>query len=175
MHLASFRKPSKKGTDPFFVRLFPACLGLVVDSELPFPPWAEFMERAARLIKNKKISADIVTPEDLIRAAWPVAVGRIIALHTLRIRLVRTTLVVEVEDTIWQRQLFTLRHQILRQLGKVTGDCLATEMEFRVGAQRIQPQRAQTRVSTVSGDESDAIRDPVLKKVYQLSRKKATA
>ena len=137
------------------------------------------MERAGRLIKNRKISADLVTAEDLLRAAWPVAVGRIIASHTLRIQLVRTTLVVEVEDAIWQRQLFTLRHQILRQLERVMGGCPVTETEFRIGAQRRQPQRAEMRLAPTAVadplDEAEAIRDPMLQKLFRLSRKKATA
>lgn len=139
------------------------------------------MERAARLIKNKKVSADLMTEEDLLRAAWPTAVGRIIASHTSRVRLVRTTLVVEVEDAIWQRQLHGLRGQILGCLKRVTGGCPVTEMEFRIGIPRRQPQRAGVRESTatfaltVQADDADAIRDPVLKKLYRLSRKKASA
>lgn len=133
------------------------------------------MERAGRLIKNRKVSAGLVSPEDLLRAAWPVAVGRIISLHTGRLRLVRTTLVVEVEDAIWQRQLHTLSSQILRQLEKVTGGCAVTNLEFRVGIPRMQAGRAEARLPQTSADESDIIRDPVLKKVYKLSRKKATA
>lgn len=137
------------------------------------------MERVARLIKNTKVSSNLVMPEDLFRAAWPVAVGRIIASHTLRIRLVRSTLVVEVEDSTWQRQLNTLSSQILRRLEKVTASCTVNDLEFRVGVRRMQAARAEDRLSPASAqasfDESDAIRDPVLKKVYKLSRKKATA
>lgn len=140
------------------------------------------MERAARLIKNKKVSADLMTDEDLVRAAWPTAVGRIISSHTSRVRLVRATLVVEVEDVIWQRQLHGLRGQILGSLKRATGGCPVTDLEFRIGLQRRQPQRSESRESSASfalgatpRDESDDIRDPVLKKLYRLSRKKASA
>ena len=140
------------------------------------------MERAARLFKNKKISADIMTDEDLVRAAWPIAVGRIISSHTSRVRLVRTTLVVEVEDSIWQRQLYGLSKQIVGRLQRVMGGCPVLDVEFRVGVPRRQVQRSEERRSpglfeeiARPADESDAIRDPVLKRLYRLSRKKATA
>jgi len=137
------------------------------------------MERAARLIKNNKLSKKVFSEEDLARAVWPAAVGKAIAAHTSRLALVRQTLVVEVEDAIWQKQLFTLRGQILDRLRRVTASDAVQDLEFRVALKRRQPQRAETRESPQSGldngDEADSIQDAVLKKVYRLSRKKATA
>jgi hypothetical protein len=140
------------------------------------------MERAARLFKNKRVSGDLIGLEDLLRAAWPTAVGKIVAAHTGRLRLVRSTLLVEVEDAIWQKQLFSLSGQIVRRLKQVTGACEIENVEFRIGVPRRQAQRAERRDSKSSPqpnegvpDEAEAIRDPVLKKVYRISRKKATA
>ena len=140
------------------------------------------MERAAHLIQKNKLSKKVFSAEDLTRAVWPAAVGKAIAAHTSRLTLVRTTLVVEVEDAIWQKQLFTLRGQILNRLQRVTGsNDLVQDLEFRVALPRRQPQRAETRQSPAAGqtpfpyDEADSIQDAVLKKVYRLSRKKATA
>jgi hypothetical protein len=137
------------------------------------------MERAARLIGNNKLSKKVFSEEDLARAVWPAAVGKAVAAHTSRLTLVRQTLVVEVEDAIWQKQLFTLRGQILDRLRRVTASDVIQDLEFRVALKRRQPQRAETRESPASdidnGDEADSIQDAVLKKVYRLSRKKATA
>ncbi len=135
------------------------------------------MERAARLIRNNRLSKDIFTDEDLARAIWPAAVGKAIASHTLRLKLVRTTLVVEVEDVIWQRQLFPLTSQILDRIRRVTGGEIVQDVEFRVGAPKRQPMRASSLEGheSPSTDEAEGIQDPVLKKVYRLSRKKATA
>jgi hypothetical protein len=132
------------------------------------------MERAARLIKNKNVSRQIVGDEDIARAAWPEAVGKAVTAHTLRLYLVRATLVVEVEDAIWQKQLYALSGQILQRLRQLTGTDQIENIEFRIGAPRRQPQRAECREATSTGDESDRIQDPVLKKVYRLSRRKAT-
>jgi predicted nucleic acid-binding Zn ribbon protein len=137
------------------------------------------MERAARLIKKSKFSQKVFTDEDFARAVWPTAVGKAIAKHTLRVKLVRSTLVVEVEDAIWQKQLYCLSMQIVDRLRKVTGSTSIEDVEFRVGAPRRAPQRAMSRESVpladLAPDEADGIQDPVLKKLYRLSRKKATA
>ena len=92
------------------------------------------MERAARLFKKSKFSQKVFTDEDFARAVWPTAVGKAIAKHTLRVKLVRGTLVVEVEDAIWQKQLYCLSLQIVERLRKVTGSTSIENVEFRVGA-----------------------------------------
>lgn len=128
------------------------------------------MERAARLIAKTKNSNRILTDDEILRAAWPATVGKAIAARTSRIRLVRSTLVVEVEDAIWQRQLHLLTGQIVQRLRKITGSDTVRDIEFRIAIPRRQPQRAETRND---GDEADAISDPVLQKLYRLSRKRA--
>jgi predicted nucleic acid-binding Zn ribbon protein len=137
------------------------------------------MERAARVFQKNKLSKTVLTDEEILRAAWPAAVGKSIAAHTSRVRLARTCLVIEVEDTIWQRQLRGLSHQILDRVRQLTGLATLADVEFRIGVLRRQPQRAETVQNEFplasSGDEADQIQDPVLKKVYRLSRRKASA
>jgi hypothetical protein len=139
------------------------------------------MERAARLIQKNKFSRKVFTDDDIARAIWPSAVGKAIAAHTSRLRLVRTTLVVEVEDAIWQRQLHALTSQIVARLRQLTGSDIVQDVEFRIGVPRRQPQRAESPQSGFlpglykTNDEADSIQDPVFKKVYRMSRKKATA
>jgi hypothetical protein len=86
--------------------------------------------------------------------------------------MVRTRLIIEVEDSVWQQQLFTLRRQILDRLNAAVGRPLVEELEFRVGLPRRQPVRAE---SVAFEDEADGIRDPVLRSIYRTSRKKASA
>ncbi len=138
------------------------------------------MERAARVINSSKSTNKILTDDEIARAVWPAAVGRVIAAHTMRLRMVRTTLVVEVEDAIWQKQLFTLSRQVLANVQRTMGSPSITGIEFRVGVQRREPQRAEAPRSPLFGanqaaDEADEIKDAVLKKVYRLARKRATA
>ena len=139
------------------------------------------MERAAKIIKKNKHSRQVMSDEDIARAVWPAAVGKAIASHTSRVKLVRNKLVVEVEDAIWQRQLHTLSFQIIGRLRTLTGSDVIEELEFRIGIPRREAQRAESLTPALlasqpdSDDESHRIQDPVLKKVYRLSRKRAIA
>ena len=58
---------------------------------------------------------DTIAAEELARAAWPQAVGKTIAGHTRPMRMVRTRLILEVEE-IWRCLLLVLTKHILRNL-----------------------------------------------------------
>jgi hypothetical protein len=131
------------------------------------------MERAGRLIARLKLPQGAVSHERLACAAWPVAVSDRIARHARAVSLVRSRLVVEVEDIIWQRQLFSLRGPILKKLGQVIGEPIVTEIEFRIAIPRRLPQRAEQ--SKITADEADRIEDPVLRRIYKENRKRASA
>ena len=135
------------------------------------------MERASRLIRALRLPADTLNLEELACAAWSAAVGRRIALRTRAVRMVRTRLIVEVEDAVWRRQLFALSGQILRNLEKSIGPGTVEDLEFRVAPRKREPQR-ETRAAAVPGqlaDEADAIFDPVLRGLYRSSKKRALA
>jgi len=138
------------------------------------------MERALRVVAKGKFPHQAVESADVARAAWPIAAGKKIAAHTSRVTLVRTTLVIEVEDAIWQKQLHALRIPLLRNLAKVLGNGgIITDLEFRIAIKRREVQRAATRdgdgAAIPSADEADAIDDPILRHIYRRSRKNATA
>jgi hypothetical protein len=141
------------------------------------------MERAARVFRKAKQSRSLLTDDQVLSAVWPAAVGKAIAAHTSRIRVVRTILVIEVEDAIWQRQLRTLEKQILDRVRLFTPDLALAGVEVRIGVPRREPQKATAPTSraseplftALSNDEAERIQDPVLKKVYQISRRKASA
>ena len=131
------------------------------------------MERASKLIPGLRLPSETITAEEVACAAWPHAVGKKIAVHTRAVRMVRTRLVVEVEDAVWQRQLFTLTRQILRNLEKNLGAGMVEDLEFRVVPRRREPQRALA--AAVSQDEAAGIADPVLRSIYKAARLKARA
>ncbi|MCL4401130.1 MAG: DUF721 domain-containing protein [Acidobacteria bacterium] len=131
------------------------------------------MVRASRLIRKLGLPPDALNAGELVRHAWPGAVGKTVAAHARAVDMVRSRLVVEVEDNVWQRQLFSLAGQILRNLEKQLGPGLVDDLEFRIVPPRRGPQRAA--FSTARGDEADGISDPVLRHIYRASRKKALA
>src|SRR5437870_10336695 len=105
------------------------------------------MERASRLIGQMKISADAVSAEQLACAAWKVAVGSRIAGHARAERLVRTKLIVGVDDQVWQRQLFTMSRMILSKIEKSIGPGIVDDLEFRVAPPRLEPRRAARSIT----------------------------
>ncbi len=128
------------------------------------------MERAGRSLAKLRLSGKIDTDE-LACAAWPAAVGKRLASHARAVALVRGNLIVEVEDAIWQQQLFFLRHQILGRIHQVIGESGVKEIEFRIATPR-RPPRMETSFAA-SDDDADHIADPGLRIVYKQARKKA--
>ncbi len=135
------------------------------------------MERASRLISKLGLPAEAISREEVALAVWPDAVGKRLAGHTRAAKLVRTRLVVEVEDRVWQMQLNSLSIHIVRNIEKLAGKGVVEDVEFRVVPRRREPQRATHSARTAPGlfDEADAIEDPGLRHIYKLSRKKALA
>lgn len=133
------------------------------------------MQRAGRLLA--KLKAKSLEPEAIAIAAWKQAVGARLERRTRAARLVRTTLVVEVEDAIWQRQLHAISPHILRNLAALIGPEVVTGIEFRIGVARIGPQMAVERapVAPLFADEADRIADPLLRRLYVDSRARQTA
>ena len=129
------------------------------------------MERAGRVIGKLKLSPELLDPEVRARAAWTPAAGPKVAPHTRAVALVRGTLVVEVNDWVWQKQLNTLRHFLLKNLATVLGEPLVTAIDFRPAPPRRQPQRAET----ARPGAQDGIEDPVLEMLYERSKKRASA
>jgi Dna[CI] antecedent, DciA len=132
------------------------------------------MERAGRLIRGLKIkgSGAVVSHEDLARAAWPVAVGKKIAAHCGLIYLFSGRMVVEVEDEVWKSQLTTLQVQIRNRVDEIVGSGIVYSIEFRVMVRRRDPGRATAPDVT---DEAASIADPVLRRLYVTSRRKAAS
>ena len=120
------------------------------------------MERAGRLIGKLKLCA---TPEDLARAAWPVAVGKRIAAHSAAVRLDGSCLVVEVEDAVWQGHLMGLPNEIVKRMEEVLGSALV--WRARVLADARAPDAAARRARRQAADEADGIADPVMRVIYK--------
>ena len=133
------------------------------------------MEPASRLFGKMDFPGDSVSSQELVCAAWSAAVGKRIARHARAERLVRTKLIIGVDDAVWQRQLFTMSRMILSKLAEKVGDGLVDEVEFRVSPQRRGPQRAERSAPSTPQDEADGIEDPGLRRIYITSRKRETA
>jgi hypothetical protein len=134
------------------------------------------MERASKLIRQLGLPGDTITVDELACAAWPQAVGKRIASHTRAAKMVRGSIIVEVEDATWQRQLFSLKPFIVRNLAKIVGPGMIDDAEFRIVPRRREPQRAvHSSPGALFADDADAIADPVMRGIYKAARTKALA
>jgi len=129
------------------------------------------MHQASRIVAQWTGASGVIGPDRIACGAWKRAVGAKVAQRTRAIGLVRTTLVIEVEDELWKRNLWALRCQILKNLEKAIGPEIVTDIELRVMAPRLGPQRAeQVDGADVPKDEADAIADPGLRRIYKAAR-----
>jgi hypothetical protein len=133
------------------------------------------MERASKLIRGLKLPGGTLSVEELACAVWPQAVGKKLAAHTRAARLVRTRLVIEVEDVTWQRQLNALSRHMISNLEQILGKGMVDALEFRVVPRRREPQRAAAAMPALFADDATAIADPVMRSIYRAARKKALA
>jgi hypothetical protein len=133
------------------------------------------MDQASRIIAGWG-TPGLISQERIAVAAWKKAVGARLASRTRALKLVRETLVVEVEDQVWRENLWSLRRQILRNLENAIGRGIVVELEFRV----MPPRRESVRENLSSSgtglfDEAEAIADPGLRRIYKASRRRETA
>jgi predicted nucleic acid-binding Zn ribbon protein len=133
------------------------------------------MHHASRIIAQWSGASEVISAENIACGAWKRAVGKRLAMKTRASKLVRTTLVVEVEDELWKRNLWSLRFQILRNLEKAIGPGLVTDVEFRVVPPRRQPQRETAFAPAAQPDEAESISDPGLRRIYKAARRREIA
>jgi hypothetical protein len=130
------------------------------------------MESASKIFGRLAAEDRTISSELVVLSAWKGAVGKRIAAHARAAKMVRTRLVVEVEDEIWQKQLFVMSRQILGVLETKIGRGIVDELHFKIVPRRIEPQRA---VSLFSPDEADRIADPMMRHIYKAARNKEIA
>jgi hypothetical protein len=75
-------------------------------------------------------------------AAWKHAAGDGLKEHTVALKLENRTLTVAVADAIWQKQLRSMRGQLLFRVNSTLGKPLVSALDFVIDANLVKP-RAQ--------------------------------
>jgi hypothetical protein len=136
------------------------------------------MDQASRILAkwagSSETGKELVSHERLAVGAWKKAVGKRLAERARAIKLVRDRLIVGVDDEVWQKNLWGLRNQIMRNLEAAIGPGIVASVEFRILPPKIEPQRAE-EVALKAPDEADNIADPGLRRVYRNSRNREAA
>ena len=131
------------------------------------------MDRAGSILAKLGLLERASTLEQRMARCWASAVGRQIASRSRVLKLAESTLIVEVEDAVWQRQLQGLKKQILGRLRTESDSRLIRNIRFQVARPRKTP-KSQPMPSR-KADEADGIEDPTLRKLYIAARKKESA
>jgi len=70
-------------------------------------------------------------------AAWKHSIGAGLQKHAIATRLDDGTLIVEVRDQIWQKQLEMMKDQLLFRVNSVLGQALVKKIELRVNPKAV--------------------------------------
>lgn len=137
------------------------------------------MERAGRLLGLSAGARKLLSREELALAAWPAAVGAKAARHTRAAALRGDLLIVDVGDELWRRNLELLSPQILKNLASLLGPDAPARLEYRLVIPR-RPVRSESagqefRLAPPGAEEAARIEDPVLRRIYLRSKRKALA
>ena len=104
--------------------------------------------------------------------AWKHAVGETLSTRAQAESLRHQTLVVAVEDKVWQRQLEQMRDQFLFRLNKVLGRRVVEVIEFRIAPEKFVVQKPVADKGTARSipieliSAAASIGDPGLRKAF---------
>lgn len=85
----------------------------------------------------RAIGSSTEVAEAAALAAWKYATGRGLQSHAVATRLESQILIVEVRDPIWQKQLETMKNELLFRVNSVLGQRLVKDIELRVNPQAV--------------------------------------
>jgi len=77
-------------------------------------------------------------------AAWKHAAGDGLKEHAVPLRLENRTLTIAVADRIWQKQLNSMRGQMLFRVNTILGQPLVSSLDFVIDPKLVKPRVEQT-------------------------------
>lgn len=77
-------------------------------------------------------------------AAWKHAAGDGLKEHAVPLRLENRTLTIAVADRIWQKQLTSMRGQMLFRVNSILGQPLVSVLDFVIDPKLVKPRAEQT-------------------------------
>lgn len=107
-------------------------------------------------------------------AAWKHAAGDGLKEHAVPLRLENRTLIVAVADRIWQKQLTSMRGQMLFRINSTLGQSLVSALDFVIDPKLVKPRVEQSEPDELLDNEvplelwtaANAIHDKELRKSF---------
>ena len=106
-------------------------------------------------------------------AAWKHAAGDGLKEHAVPLRLENRTLIVAVADRIWQKQLTSMRGQMLFRINSILGQPLVGALDFVIDPKLVKPRVEQKQDEPLDNEvplelwsAASAIHDQELRKSF---------
>ena len=108
-------------------------------------------------------------------AAWRHAAGDGLKEHAVPLKLENRTLTIAVADAIWQKQLHSMRGQLLFRVNSILGQPLVSALDFVVDSKLVKPpaepvaqreEMVDNEVPLELGSAANAIQDKDLRKKF---------
>ena len=110
----------------------------------------KLIETLPAILKASGNSAEVA--EAACAAAWKHVVGQGLSSHAIPIQLMGQTLLIAVADTIWKKQLESMRGQLLFKLNSALGQSLVKSIELRVEPRTIELEQAKQQRAGIKHD-----------------------
>jgi len=101
----------------------------------------QLIKSLPQVLKAAGSSAEVA--EAAAIAAWKHAAGDGLKEHAVAFKLENRTLRVAVADPIWQKQLNSMRGQLLFRVNSILGQSLVSAFDFVIDSQRAKPRVEQ--------------------------------
>ena len=103
----------------------------------------QLIKSLPQVLKAAGNSAEVA--EAAAMAAWKHAAGDGLKEHAVALRLENRTLTVAVADPIWQKQLNSMRGQLLYRVNTILGQPLVSSFNFVIDRERAKPRIEQPK------------------------------
>ena len=103
----------------------------------------QLIKSLPQVLKAAGNSAEVA--EAAAMAAWKHAAGDGLKEHAVALRLENRTLTVAVADPIWQKQLNSMRGQLLYRVNTILGQPLVSALNFVIDRERAKPRIEQPK------------------------------
>ena len=101
----------------------------------------QLIKSLPQVLRAAGVSAEVA--EAAAIAAWKHAAGDGLKEHAVPLRLENRTLTVAVADPIWQKQLTSMRGQLLFRVNSILGQPLVSALDFVVDPKLVKPHVEQ--------------------------------
>ena len=132
----------------------------------------QLIKSLPQVLRAAGSSAEVA--EAAAMAAWKHAAGDGLKEHAVPVKLENRTLTIAVADPIWQRQLRSMRGELLFRINSILGQSIVSAFDFVIDPERVKPRVEQPEQEEILDNEvplelwsaANAIHDKELRRSF---------